>query len=92
MRGNRRSRSMARIKTRLPGNGHTTHFIRRNPSYATCPITGQKLHGVPKIRDCQRRKLTKTQRRPNRPYGGRITHTALKDAILAKVLSDNLQE
>ncbi|MHA1584523.1 MAG: 50S ribosomal protein L34e [Promethearchaeota archaeon] len=86
MRGNKRSRSMARIQTRLPGHGHTTHFIRRKPSYAHCPITGQKLHGVPRVRDAKRRHLNLTQKRPNRPYGGKIAHSAVADAIRSKVI------
>lgn len=84
MRGNKRSRSMARIQTRLPGNGHTTHFVRRRPKYAHCPITGAKLHGVPRLRPAQIRKLSKTERTVSRYYGGKISHTALSDAIRKK--------
>ncbi len=90
MRGNQRSHSMARIKTRLPGNNTTIHFIRRRPKHQHCPITGQILHGVPRLRPAQVGKLTKTQRRPSRPYGGKISHTALSAAIKAKVL-ENLE-
>ncbi|MCF2139483.1 MAG: 50S ribosomal protein L34e [Candidatus Lokiarchaeota archaeon] len=88
MRGNKRSRSMARIQTRLPGNGHTTHFVRRRPKYAHCPITGAKLHGVPRLRPAQIRKLSKTERTVSRYYGGKISHTALSDAIRKKVLEE----
>ncbi|UYP45565.1 hypothetical protein NEF87_001850 [Candidatus Lokiarchaeum ossiferum] len=88
MRGNRRSHAMRRLMRRLPGNTTTTHFVRRRPKYAHCPITGQVLHGVPRLRPAQVRKLTKTERRPSRPYGGKISHTALANAIRAKVLED----
>lgn len=88
MRGNKRSRSYARKQKRLPGHGHTTHYIRRKPSYAHCPITGQKLHGVPRVRDAKRRQLSKTQKRPNRPYGGKISHIALAEAIQDKVIEE----
>ena len=88
MRGNKRSRSMARKKKRLPGNSHTTHYIRRKPDYAHCAITGKRLHGVPRVRDTKRKHLGKTQKRPNRPYGGKICHNALADAIQDKILKE----
>ena len=81
-----RSHSQARIKTRIPGNKMRIHYIRRRPKHAHCPVTNVKLHAVPRLRPAQLRKLNKTQRRPNRPYGGRISHTALSNAIQAKVL------
>lgn len=92
MRGNRRSHAMRRLMRRLPGNTTTTHFVRRRPNYAHCPITGQKLNGVPRLRPAQLSKLTKTQRRPSRPYGGKISHTALVHAIQQSVLKEYHQE
>ena len=88
MRGNKRSRSYRRIKLRLPGSGHTTQYRRRKPSHAHCPITGQKLHGVPRIRDVKRRHLGITQKRPNRPFGGKISHQALAEAIEDRILEE----
>ncbi len=88
MRGNKRSRTYARKQTRIPGHGHTTHYIRRKPSYAHCAVTGQKLHGVPRVRDAERRHLSKTQNRPNRPFGGKITHSVLAEAIQDKILEE----
>jgi large subunit ribosomal protein L34e len=82
-----RSRARARRPTRLPGNRTTVHYEKRRPSIATCPITGAELHGVPRVRPAQMRKLPLSQRRPNRMYGGKVSHTALMAAIRAKVLS-----
>lgn len=92
MRGNKRSRSMARIQKRLPGNGHATHFVRRKPKYGHCPITGAKIHGVPRLRPAQMRKLSKTQRSVSRYYGGKIAHNALAEAIRDKVLEESLNK
>lgn len=88
MRGNKRSRSMAMKQVRTPGHGHATHFVRRRPKYAHCPITGQKLHGVPRLRPAKLRQLPKTKRSVTRYYGGKISHTALANAIHKKVLED----
>ena len=88
VRGALRSRSQARIKRKLPGNTTTVHYIRRRPKHAHCPITGEKLHGVPRLRPAQLRKLAKTKRRPNRAYGGKISPTALSRAIRSAVLAE----
>ena len=87
-----RSHSQARLKRRLPGSRTTVHYVRRRPKVAHCPVTGQKLNGVPRLRPAQLRKLPKTARRPNRPYGGRISHTALSNAIRAKVIEEYTQK
>ena len=82
-----RSHAEARKKRRMPGRGNMViHYVRRNPSKATCPITKKQIHGIPRKRPAQMRKLTKTQRRPSRPYGGVISHTALENEITRKVL------
>jgi large subunit ribosomal protein L34e len=83
-----RSRSLKRHKTRLPGNTSTIHYEKVRPKKAHCPITGDELHGVPRLRPAQVRRLPKSQRSPNRYYGGRISPGALVAAIRKKVLSD----
>ncbi len=91
MRGNRRSRSMRRVQKRLPGHGHATHFVRRRPKHAHCPITGAKLHGVPRLRPAKVRHLSKTERSVSRYYGGKISHTALSAAIRKHVLNESMK-
>jgi len=83
-----RSRSLARLKRRLPGNNTTVHYEKRKPSAAHCPITGEVLRGVPVQRQAQLRKLPKSSRRPNRPYGGKLSATALSSAIHKAVLNE----
>ena len=80
-----RSHSMARKKRRLPGNNTTIHYVRRKPSRATCPISKEQLRGIPQERPTKMKNLSKTQRRPNRPYGGKVTHKVLAQAIWDKV-------
>ena len=80
-----RSHSMARLPTRLPGSRTVLHYVRRRPSRVTCPVTGKKLQGVPAERQANMGKLTKTQKRPSRPYAGVLSHTALEAFIIDAV-------
>lgn len=87
-----RSHSKLRIIRRVPGNTTKLHHIRRKPSPAHCPVTGEVLRGVPCLRPAQIRKLPKSARRPNRPYGGKVSSKALANAILSKVIAENISE
>jgi len=77
-----RSRSLRRIKTKLPGGRLTIHYKRRRPSHAVDPYTKEKLHGVPNLIPSKLKKLPKTKRRPNRPYGGVLSSSSLRKKII----------
>jgi ribosomal protein L34E len=47
-----------------------------------------EIHGVPRARQAEVRNTTKSQRRPNRMYGGHYSHKAVKDAIRKTVLKE----
>ncbi|MFX0060654.1 MAG: 50S ribosomal protein L34e [Candidatus Hermodarchaeota archaeon] len=76
----RRSRKV-RHKIRLAPK-HRTHVTsRRAYSPGRCCICHTKLHGVPFRRAVQTSRMTKTEKRPERPFGGNICHKCLKRAI-----------
>lgn len=83
-----RSRSLGRHKVKLPGNTSTIHYEKRRPSAQKCPITGMEIHGVPRARQAEVRHTTKSQRSPNRMYGGHYSHKAVKDAIRKSILNE----
>ncbi|ADP77677.1 LSU ribosomal protein L34E [Methanothermus fervidus DSM 2088] len=65
-----RSRSYRKVFKRTPGGRTVVHYEKRKPNPARCAGCGKVLHGVPRERPYRIRKLSKTKRRPNRPYGG----------------------
>ncbi len=73
-----RSRSWRRVQVRTPGGKTVTHYERRKPKAARCAICGKPLNGVPRGRPVEIRKLSKTERRPERPYGGYICPSCLR--------------
>lgn len=76
-----RSRSLARRYVRLPGGDTVIHYRKRKPSPARCAVCGKPLNGVPRLRPVELRKLPKTMRRPERPYGGVLCPKCLRELL-----------
>ena len=72
-----RTRTLRRIKVRTP-RGVKTHYKKRKPKAAHCGGCKKVLHGVPRGLPHQIRRLPKTQRRPERKYGGVFCPACLK--------------
>jgi large subunit ribosomal protein L34e len=61
---------MPRIKKRIPTGKVVIKVKKKKPKIAKCALCGKPLHGVPRLRPSEMRKLAKTEKRPERPYGG----------------------
>lgn len=82
---NKRSRTYARVKVRLPGGKTVQRYNLRNPSVAKCGSCGAGLHGIPRGRPSDFAKLAKTQKRPERPYGGVLCSSCARSKIKSMV-------
>ncbi len=76
-----RSRSLRRVYRRTPGGRTVLRFEKRRPGPARCARCGRILHGVPRLRPVELRKLPKRARRPERPYGGYLCPSCLSKLI-----------
>ena len=65
-----RSRSYKRVHKNTPGGENVLRYKKKKPSKHVCAECGAVLHGVPRGRPYEIGKLSKTAKRPNRPYGG----------------------
>lgn len=65
-----RSRSYKRIHKKTPGGQTVLRYKKKKPSKHVCAECGQLLHGVPRKRPYEINKLSKSKKRPNRPFGG----------------------
>ncbi|MGL6297610.1 MAG: 50S ribosomal protein L34e [Methanobacteriaceae archaeon] len=65
-----RSRSYKRTFKKTPGGNTVLRYKKKKPSKHICAKCGEQLHGVPRGRPYEIRKLSKSKKRPNRPYGG----------------------
>ncbi|MBS3135353.1 50S ribosomal protein L34e [Candidatus Woesearchaeota archaeon] len=73
-----RSRSFRRIKVKVPGGRVVVSFRKRVPKLGSCHITGEKLKGVSRGFDYQVRNMSKSSKRPSRPYGGVLSSRAMR--------------
>ncbi|MGQ9719953.1 MAG: 50S ribosomal protein L34e [Candidatus Jordarchaeum sp.] len=71
-----RSRSMIRRKVRTPGGKLVTHYSRRKANKPVCASCGAHLPGS--WSQSTSNLKSKTQRRPERPYGGYLCSKCLK--------------
>jgi len=68
----KRSRSLRRVKVKASGGRTVLHYKKRKPGKAKCGSCGSLLKGVPRERPIKMIKLSKTKKRPERPYGGNL--------------------
>jgi len=70
MRGSFKSRTYRRVHVRTPGGRTVLHMKRRAPEKPHCANCRIVLHGTVRALPFEIRKLSKTERRPQRPFGG----------------------
>ena len=79
-----RSRSFRRVKVNTPSGKARTHFLKKKPGPAACRLCSKQLHGVPRDVPARIKKLPKTMRRPERPYGGNLCPACAREVFKRK--------
>jgi large subunit ribosomal protein L34e len=82
-----RTRSVKKKRVRTPGNRLVTHYEMKKPNVARCSFCKKPLHGIPRVNPSRMRKLPKSSRRPERPYGGTLC-SACTRLLLRKIVRD----
>ena len=77
-----RSRSLRRIYVRTPGGRTVIHYERRKNGKAHCAVCGAELNGV---KTNALYKFSKTEKRPERKFGGVLCPRCLERLIKASV-------
>ena len=81
-----RSRSRRKVKVKTPGGRLVIRMERKKPSPAKCAKCGKPLHGVPRDIPSRLRKLPKTKKRPERPYGGYLCSSCMREVMKERVI------
>jgi large subunit ribosomal protein L34e len=87
VRGSRKSRSLRRVFVRTAKHTKLVH-AKRKPSKAHCANCGAVLHGVASQRPYKMSKLSKTEKRPDRPYAGMLCSRCMRVRIKASIKSE----
>lgn len=79
-----RSRSFRRVSVKFPGGRVSIHYRKRNPSAARCMKCKRVLQGIPRARAIELRRIPKSSRRPERPYGGQLCSSCMRNVFVEK--------
>jgi large subunit ribosomal protein L34e len=79
-----RSRTLRRVYRRTPGGRTVRQFKKRKPSKAKCGKCGNVLAGVPRERPYKMKRVPKTKKRPERPYGGTLCSACTRQKMVEK--------
>lgn len=80
-RMNQRSRTYRRVKRKMPGNTVKIHYKLRKPKAHVCGACGRVLQGTIRERPSKLANTPKTQRRPERPFGGVLCTKCSREKI-----------
>jgi large subunit ribosomal protein L34e len=82
--GKKRSRTFRRIYVRTPGGRNVIHYVERKKSRPHCSSCGTVLHGVKAVAPRKMHSMPKTEKRPERPYGGVLCSQCMRRSIIQK--------
>lgn len=63
-------RTMKKVKRRTVTGNNVYAYRKGRVSLAVCNNCGRQLHGIPNVNKSFLSKLSKTEKRPNRKFGG----------------------
>ena len=79
--GRYKSRSKRLVYVKTPGGKTVIHYKHKKPSKAQCASCGKVLAGVPHVDAYRLKKMSKTKKRPERPYGGNLCSACMRKKI-----------
>jgi len=82
-----RTRSKKRNLLRLPGGRVKTRFKREKVNVLRCSRCGGILHGGSRLIPSKLGKLSTSEKRVERMFGGHLCHSCLREALKASIRS-----
>ena len=76
-----RSRSLRRVKKKLPGGSTVTKYEHRNPSVHKCSKCGKELKGIPRARPHKMKNMGISKKTVSRPFGGNLCSNCSRKLI-----------
>ena len=78
-----------KISKRLPGGKTIVRIISKKPSKAVCGSCGIVLHGVARGTNTARKNMSKSSKRPERPYGGVLCSKCSRLTFKKRIREEN---
>lgn len=76
-----RTRTYRRVKKKTPGGRLKIEYTKRKPSHKKCAQCKKILKGVPRDLPYKVNKLSKSQKKPERPFGGYLCSECMRKEI-----------
>tara|TARA_Y100000310_G_scaffold275670_1_gene292328 strand:+ start:5571 stop:5834 length:264 start_codon:yes stop_codon:yes gene_type:complete len=83
--GKHKSRTLRRVFVRTISGNVTKHFRKRKSAKRSCGGCGSTLKGVPHNIQSKFKNLSKTKKRPERPYGGVLCSSCMRKKMIQQV-------
>ncbi len=75
---------MKRVKVKLPSKRIVIRKRKKKPKAPKCAICKKPLHGIPRVRATELKKLAKSEKRVERPYGGYLCSECMREVMREK--------
>jgi large subunit ribosomal protein L34e len=85
--GKHKSRSLRKVFKKTPGGRNVIHYEARNPKSHKCASCANELHGIPRLSAKKMEKAPKTEKRPERPYGGYLCSACTRKKLISELRS-----
>ena len=82
-----KSNTMRKVFVKTPGNRTVKHLSKRKPGKATCAKCGAVLMGVANEKPTKMQNMPKSEKRPERPYGGVLCSRCMRKTMIEKAKS-----
>ena len=80
------TKSNKQKKVKTPGGKLQFQLLKKKTSHPVCPISGQRLHGLPALRPNTLTKISKKNKTVHRAYGGHLAASVVKERIVRAFL------
>ncbi len=81
-----RNKKKRKVKKKTPGARGRETYLERKPAKAKCGNCGAELHGTPNNKNWERKQGPKSEKRPERPYGGNLCSSCMREKIKQEVI------
>ncbi|MBW2977789.1 50S ribosomal protein L34e [Candidatus Woesearchaeota archaeon] len=77
-------KSLRQVFVKTPGGKTVVHYKKKKPGKAHCAECGALLQGIPRELPVKMKNMPKTEKRPQRPYGGFLCSKCARKKIIAE--------
>ena len=82
--GKHKSRSLRKVFVKTPGGKTKIHYRSKKPKKPICAEDGTQLHGIPRLKASKMKNLSKSKKRPSRPFAGVLSSKAMRRKMKEK--------